>query len=416
MELLLLKFVAFLRPLAGIKYAEAFFELISVLLIVALGLALLVTGATRKALRFSAIDALIAAFTVWCLTSYVVYFESASIAEVAKLVIPLVSYTIAKNVISDERQYLTLLRWMIIGFAIPAIWSAALIMNGEGVQYVSYWTGVRRWEGVYLGSHNLGHSMTLLVIVLVLYIEFSLGLGDAKEKSLARSFSFVAFAALGTVALFCLYMSQVRTALIGFFVFVTVYLYFRSKKQLIVLIGGMAIVIASTVPVWLPALLPELAVRQDGMEVNTDDLGSGRPRFWRNDLEVFAELPLDQKLAGVGIGSRYSEQTGKVLYGHNDWLELLTQTGIVGVVLYGALQVLIGLAILRLPSAYRYTYLAVFIAVNVMMVFSNSYAWRIQVSQLYYLVLAFIDLDRRTANQDLRERKESRGRLSRLAS
>ena len=394
MELVLLKLVAFLRPLGGIKYAEFAFELISILLITALGAALLVHGATRKVLRFSAIDAMILAFTIWCLTTYVVYFESASFAEVAKLLIPLLSYTIAKNVIGNERQYRALLFWIIVGFAIPTIGSAALILLGEGVQYVSYWTGVSRWEGVYIGSHNLGHSMTLLLIALVLFVEFSRR--EKQEGWQGGRLIIPLFALLGLVALYCLYMSQVRTALVGIIIFTSIYLYFRNKRFLIYAIAAFAAIATTTVPFWLPALLPEVAMQQPGTELDSENLGSGRPRMWRNDLTVFASLPIDQKLAGVGIGSRFSGETGQVLYGHNDWLELLTQTGIVGVGLFAMLQLLIFLAILRLPpERHRYPYLALFVAVNVMMMVSNSYAWRIQVGHLYYIILAFIELNQR---------------------
>lgn len=397
MELVLLKMVAFLRPLGGIKYAEVAFELISILLIIALGVALLVHGATRKALRFSAIDALILAFAAWCLTTYVIYFESASFAEVAKLLIPLLSYTIAKNIIGNERQYRALLFWIIVGFAIPTVVSAVLILLGEGVQYVSYWTGVSRWEGVYIGSHNLGHSMTLLLITLVLFVEFSRReKGEGWQGGRRNVLTIPLFALLGLIALYCLYMSQVRTALVGLLIFMGMYLYFRNKRYLIYAISAMAVIATSTVPFWLPALLPEVAIRQPGTELDSDDLGSGRPRLWRNDLTVFASLPIDQKLAGVGIGSRFSEKTGQVLYGHNDWLEMLTQTGIVGVGLFATLQLLIFLTILRLPpERHRYPYLALFVAVNVMMVLSNSYAWRIQVGHLYYIILAFIELNQR---------------------
>lgn len=396
MDLLLLKLVAFVRPLGGIKYAEVAFELISIVLIIALGAALLMRGATRHALRFSGIDALILAFTVWCLTIFVVYFESASFAELAKLLIPLLSYTIAKNIIANERQYRALLFWIILGFTIPAIGSAALILLGEGVQYVSYWTGVSRWEGAYIGSHNLGHSMTLLLITLVLFVEFFRRERNEEQGGRQNALTIPLCAFLGLVALYCLYMSQVRTALVGLIIFVVMYLYFRNKKYLIYSVAVIAVVATTTVPFWLPALLPEVAMRQPGAELDSDDLGSGRPRLWRNDLTVFAALPIDQKLAGVGIGSRVSEKTGQVLYGHNDWLEMLTQTGIVGVALFAMLQLLIFLAILRLPpERHRYPYLALFVSVNVMMVLSNSYAWRIQVGHLYYIILAFIELNQR---------------------
>jgi hypothetical protein len=46
-------------------------------------------------------------------------------------------------------------------------------------------------------------------------------------------------------------------------------------------------------------------------------------------------------------------------------------------------------------------FLAMFGAVSVMMAVSNSYVWRIQVSQLYYMVLAYIEVTRPTATANV---------------
>jgi hypothetical protein len=42
----------------------------------------------------------------------------------------------------------------------------------------------------------------------------------------------------------------------------------------------------------------------------------------------------------------------------------------------------------------RGIFIALFVSVVVMMAVSNSYIWRIQVSQLYYMILAFIEISR----------------------
>jgi O-antigen ligase len=85
---------------------------------------------------------------------------------------------------------------------------------------------------------------------------------------------------------------------------------------------------------------------------------------------------------------------GDETHGHNDWLEMLTQTGLIGFALFVALQILLFRAILRLDRKERFVFLAMLVAVNVMMFFSNSYAWRIQVSHLYYIILAYVELRR----------------------
>lgn len=393
MELLLVKMVALLRPLGSIGYAEPIFEGFAVGVFGLLLAALTVNSAVRKSLRLSGVDALIIAFTIWCVTASIVYFHAVRMGEVAKLLLPVLSYTIVKNVLSDRSEYRRFLIWALIGLAVPAVWSAALIVaqSPSGVDMVNYWTQVTRWKGIYTHSHVLGHSMTLALMGVVVYV--SVGREGWQRIRMLGRIEGAFLACLAVVALYCLYMSQVRSAILGLLVFALVYCYFNNRKLL--LLGGVAgvIIAVSTVSYWWAALVPEAVTAERGIQVEAMDIGSGRPHFWLNDLRVYGGLPLDQKLGGVGIGARgeYSV-TGEEILGHSDWLELLTQTGAVGLLLFAALQVVIMRKILRMERQERYTFLALFLAVNFMMLVSNSYAWRIQVSQLYYMMLAFIEL------------------------
>ena len=390
MELLLLQLVALFRPLASIELAAAFFVVLGVGLFGMLVVALLANSATRKSLKFSAIDVVIAVFALWCLAIYVIYFESANISDVAKLLIPMLSYTVVKNVVRGPSDYEALLKWMLLGFAIPTVMSAALIVMGNGLDYTDYWTDALRYRGVYEGAHSLGHSMTLLLIVLMLYIGFR---GPFATVGVKRRMLFekLVFGAVVCLALYCLYKSQVRSAIVGLAVFTAIYLNFMNRKLLLVGALGMGIVAILTWEVWLPDLSPEYGMMQKG-QFEMEALGSGRPRMWMNDISLFAALPIDQKIAGGGLGSVGKEVAGGKFLGHNDWLTILTQTGLIGLLIFTALQVLILKAILRMPGKERYGFLALFVAVVIMMATSNSYAWRIQVSQLYYMVLAYIEV------------------------
>jgi O-antigen ligase len=197
---------------------------------------------------------------------------------------------------------------------------------------------------------------------------------------------------LGVFALFCLYMSLVRTAVVGLLIFLAVYSYAANKKLFVVGAAVFAALAIVTSPYWLVAFNPELGVVQHGRDVDTMDIGSGRPRLWLNDITVFAERPIDEQLAGAGIGNRRGSDGTEQVYGHNDWLEMLTQTGLVGLLLFATIQLLILKRILQMTGREMHIFLALYVAVNVMMFISNSYAWRIQVSQLYYMVLAFIEI------------------------
>ena len=388
MELIFLKVVAFSRPLASMKYFEALFAVLGIGLFAALFLALLIRGSLRQSLRLSGVDAAIFAFSIWCLAAGLIYYERFDAGDIMKLLIPLLSYTVVKNVVSSAQEHRQVMFWAILGFVVPTLLSALLIAIAHpgAVDMVMYYTGVTRWQGVYTHSHNLGHSMTLVLMVLALFVTMRAVIPETGGKS--RTGETMLIVTIGAIALYCLYMSQVRSALLGLITFALIYLYFYNKKLLLfgaALVTGIAVL---TIPYWSKVLFPELA----GDQVDPMELGSGRPRLWLNDLTMFLAAPLDQQLAGLNTGRLGQYGGGQEVMGHSDWLELVTRTGIVGLLLFATVQVLILRKILRLPPDHRYAFLAMFVAVNVMMCVSNSYVWRIQVSHLYYMVLAFVEV------------------------
>lgn len=394
MELFLVKIVALLRPIASIEYGQQnLFDLAGIGLFVLLAVVFLTTAANRRTLSLSSVDLLIVAFAVWCLTCYLAYVEEARIRDVAKLLIPLFSYSIVKNVITRRDDYQSMLLWMVVGFAVPIIASTVLILTGRGVDYVSFWTGVSRWSGAYYGSHSLGHSMVFFLFVLVLYRSM---LREKAASIRAYGIKNVALLGIGALALFCLYMSQTRSAILGLIIFSLIYLFFVNRRLLILGGAAGAVIAVLLLPKWLPALLPDIILLQQG-KIETSELGSGRPQYWHHNFEIFLGLPLDKKIAGVGIGNKSQTmhvRENEVLDSHNDWLDLLMQTGIIGFLIYGTLQVLILRAILRVADKERYFFLAVFIAASIMMFVSNSYIYRIAVCQTYYMMMAFIEMRR----------------------
>lgn len=397
MELLLIQIVAAMRPLASIKYVENFFDVLGVGLSGLMIGAVLMRSAVHGTLKIGPIDLLIVGFSIWCCAIYLVYFESAQLRYVLKIVIPLLAYVAVKNVLRDVADYRRLLLWIIVAFVIPVLLSAILIMTGKGAERVNYWTGLTRWSGAYLDSHSLGHSMTLLLMTIGIYVRLRPHEGHGVLSG--HTFENLFLAGLSIVALYCLYMSQVRSAILGLLVFATVYLFFFNRKLLFFGAAGLTALAVATLPFWLPALVPEIAGKNANAEVNVMELGSGRPTYWTHDFLLYLDLPLDHKLAGVGIGMGDPAPDNVVkytLYGHNDWLDVLTQTGLVGFLLFVAIKFLMFKNILRLPREQKRMFLALFIAVVAMMFVSNSYAWRIQVSQLYFMVLAFIEVARRT--------------------
>jgi O-antigen ligase len=395
------------------KYAEELFSVIGSGLFGLLLAAVLMHGAVRKSLRISAVDLLAIALSFWCVAVYLIYFETSKSSEVIKMVIPLLSYTVVKNVVKDRREYIRLVKWMIVGFSLPTVLSAVLIMIGSptALDVVNYWTQIARWEGVYTHPHNLGLSMTLFISVLILYVIMRETVAAEKQTS-SRYFENTVLVLLGIVALYCLYKSQVRTAVVGLLTFLAVYWYAENKRLMLIGTAVIAVVAIVTASYWLEAFNPELGAVAQGKELATTDIGSGRVGFWLHDLTVYAGLPLDQQLAGAAIGADRAASEGTELLGHNDWLDVLTRTGLVGFVLFLSLQIAILRAILRMQGRERYAFMAMFVAVTIMMGVSNAVVWRIQVSHLYYILYAYIEISpyrQETADTEMQGTRAIRG-------
>jgi O-antigen ligase len=125
--------------------------------------------------------------------------------------------------------------------------------------------------------------------------------------------------------------------------------------------------------------------------------------IWSHNLAIFAKLPIDRQLAGVGIGNFMGNSfaadiqasskltMNHVWNSHNDFLEMLMEIGIIGLLLTLVLYVAIGRAILRLPGKGRHGFLALFLAVVVMNILSNSYIARFGLAQMFFMLLVYIE-------------------------
>lgn len=404
MELILLKLVAFLRPVLFIELGTAnLFDLAAMLTFGLLAVVFLAKAAVQKSLELTLLDFLIVLFVVWALSVYVIYIDKASVRDVAKLIIPFLTYTIARNALANTSQYISVLSWMLLGFAPPVLLSVAFIATGRGMEEFgeNYWTGIPRWEGVFAGSHNLGHNMTFVIMAITVF--FFVWRQHRPETPIPRTLrALLVGLALGAV--YCLWMSQVRTALMGLIIFAGSLLFFVNRKVLLMSAIGGAITVVALWPILFPYLFPDLVmIEKSGYDLSY--AGSGRPLYWKNNLEKFSALPIDRQLAGIGIGNKVGFQgySGEgFVDSHNDILDVLMQTGIVGFLLFAALQIALLKEILRLSGPVRYCFFAIFIAVTAMNLASNSYINRFGLAQMYYLLLVYVGLQaanfRRIAN------------------
>lgn len=411
MDFFLLQVFAFLRPIMFMDFGASvlgveMLELAGVLLSAMIIAGLLLRATLLKELRLSIIDLTIGAFVLWCVAVWFVYIDKAYVKELAKLVIPLLTYTTVKNVVTDEAQYRRLMWLVILGFTIPLLWSTVLTVLGQGVYMVNYWSGEPRYRGVFTGPHEMAHYMTLILMLVMSYAILS-----RSGRSLPFHWGKQLFLGLLSVlALYCLYQTWVRTAMVGLVVFGFVLLVTFKKRLLAVALVGLAVIPLIFVDSVQKRLIYEVINAKEDATFQTADYAGGRPRMWKQFIGEFSKYPIDRQLAGIGIGNggelwrtdiwgstddNRHEDANRIGISHNDFLEVLVQTGIIGLVIFGALQFLVLRAVLRLRTPQRNVFLALFVAVTVMNIGSASYVTRFGIAQMYCLLLAYIELPRR---------------------
>jgi len=402
MELFLLQVGVLLRPILFLDvsvslFGLSIFELGAIGLFALLMAAFLMRASVGKDICLSAIDLFIFGYSLWCIATYVIYPDKVVPGEVAKWIIPLLTYTVAKNVIRSREQYQSILAIMIAGYVLPVIVSALLIGIGQGVDYIDFWTKVPRYKGGYANTHNMAHSMGLLIMSVIIYA--TLRITDPDSRGNKRdTVNKTILGILCALALYCLYFSYVRTAILGLLIFGFVYLYPLNKKLLITA----AAVVLVMVVVFVPAV--EFLFRDViGVVEGTHPLeriGSGRPYFWMNNLERFYDLPIDRQLAGSGIGNRtgigaFVLGEDNIWASHNDYLSILIESGVVGFLLFIPIHVLLFMRTLRIAGKEKYVFVAFFVATAIMNFFSNSYITRFGIAQLYYIVMLYVELPRK---------------------
>lgn len=394
MDLFLLYISAFLRPIFFIDIEGSnLFDLAAIAIFCVLTFAFLMTVSTRRRLAITSIDFVIIAFAVWAISIYFIYFEKAHIRQTAQFLIPLFTYIVAKNVLTGPAQYLRLLKIMILGFTIPLILSVGMIALGSGVDYVDYWSGVERWRGAYDGSHGFGHNMGLLIIVICVYLTLVKRHEVKDVGNPGRKGQTWFFIGIAGVALICLALSQVRTAIIGIVLFLLGFGWYFHRKALYVVLSIFTVTMVALAPIVLPILFQDFYRVMEG-EADVSYIASGRPEIWANVMESFTGLSIDEKIAGVGIGNNTLRFATGVYDAHNDWLELLLETGVVGFLLYVSIHVLMFRAIFRIKNIERYLFLVLLLAVEIMNLVSNSYITRFGIAQMFYMLIAYIEIER----------------------
>jgi O-antigen ligase len=378
----------------GVKIAGVdFFDMANIMFTCLLALLWLAKAARRQTQPFSAIDISILLFCGWCFFASLLYLEAALLRDVVKFTLPPLTYIFLKSLMFDSKHYKKCLYLLILGLSIPAIISAVMVARGIGLDKVDYWTGLARYQGIFVNPHNFGHTMAFLAMVIVLYWGLH---GTGLELLFAKVplNKKIMLSVIGFITLYCLYQSYVRTAWLGLVIFACLLTYFVSKKKFALFLLVALTVTALSIPL-LKLVFHDVVEVAEGKR-ETERIGSGRPYIWKHNLAQFSQLGLDRQLAGVGIGNRVGifreeHSSDNIWNSHNDFLEVMIQTGIVGLCLFCSIQYFFLRRILSLERREKYLFMSLFISVMFMNFMSNSYVVRFSIGQMYYMVMAYIE-------------------------
>ena len=338
-------------------------------------------------------------FIFWCCSVSLVYFNSSDFKILVQWILPLFTYFVLRRAIKDRQQYVKLIEMMLGALIVISISNAIYLALGNGFALELYYTGESRWRGLYQGVHTMGHNMGLAIMLMVLYYTLS----KSRKSGLRVKFGVVKkiiFCIAFAACLYGLYKSQVRTVYIGLVVFFGCWLYYYSKKLMAVVAIG-AVFLGLLLAPYLATVFYEFIDIYNG-DRDVAEAGSGRPTIWMHNLNIFSDSTMDQKVAGLGVGN-YARAVTKgggidvsyeklVWNSHNDYLQVLMETGVVGFFLVIYLYYLLYKRIRRLNGQEQSFYVAFFWAVVCMNLSSNSYISRFGLAQSFFMILVYIEL------------------------
>ncbi|MEQ1802941.1 MAG: O-antigen ligase family protein [Gammaproteobacteria bacterium] len=396
---LLLQFFYFARPLMFVNLPGRYFGLsvFEIFAIVLLGvlLAAYLVSKPAKHRGFDALDSMMLAFTIW---ACVVTFIQSDVSDwkwTFRWTLPLIIYMLLRRMVRTEKEYMRYLHRLLISFVVVIGANAIAIYVGYGFVVADWVTGVERHDGIFNDVHTMAHTVGFGLMLVVIYYGLLKASGAPRQVKRRRPALFVMVAVMVPLGIYCQIMGNVRTVLVGLVVFLGILLLMTNRRRFVMFAGALVVIwVTST---FVETIFWDVTGRVSTQGDRTDMAGSGRPWIWKHNLGLFADLPIEQKIMGIGVGNEIgvigangvitAEYRYRAWESHNDFLSALMELGIVGFLLLSAIFWLWFRTIMRLPMASRVLFMSLLGAVVVMNFLSNSYLSRFGLGQLLSMVM-----------------------------
>jgi len=324
--------------------------------------------ARLRQIKFDLLSLFILTFILYSIESLI---WGSEIRKTAQTILPFVVFFCVRTIITQTKQVRVLLIFLVLGFIIPIAFSTYNIVLGRSIHMIEYYNRLPRFAGAFTGIHILSYSMlffSFLYCILHHIYRF--------RNSLNRFVIglFLIFSA------YCLYKSGTRTVMIGFALFWLIYLWGINKRVFFV-----AIVLSALVGIVFSGHIYSIVFKKDYIDLNTAT--SGRITLIVSNINLFYESSLTQQLFGRGLGHEHRFPF------HNDYIALLMNLGVIGLLLYLILlfHLLWDIFLCR-DNKTKYLFGAILISVAIMNFGSNAVIFRFELSQYFWLIMGLFYL------------------------
>ena len=316
-----------------------------------------------KQIKLDLLTLFIFTFVLYCMESII---WGSEIRKAAKTILPFIVFFSIRTIITDVKQLRVLLIFLVIGFLIPIALSTYNIVLGKSIQMIEWHNKMPRFAGVFTGVHVLSYSMLFFSFLYCIL---------KRVYKLENIFNRIVIAVLVILSAYCLYKSLTRTVMIGFILFWLIYLWGIDKKTFFV-----AVLLLAVVGVAFSEHIHSIVFKTNEFDLNIAT--SGRVSLFSNNINLFLESSLTDKLFGHGLGR---EQ--KFLY-HNDYIALLLEIGIIGLSLYFILLIyLFRDVFLCKDKKTKYLFSGILISIFLMNFGSNAVVFRFELSQYFWMIM-----------------------------
>jgi O-antigen ligase len=270
-------------------------------------------------------------FLVWGLASLVISLDMNEGSRLLlKLAYPLLTFVIVSALVENQKQLDRLMLWTLgVGALLLVVVNPLFVLGGA---YTIDWQGFLRARGVGAGENAI--SFYLLVILLISFTRFLV-------RNQWR------YLALCGVAGFWIMLTRTRITILGMFfamLVMTIYATWSARNYRAVVFAGLfGVVMGSMV---LPGVLERslgqvptpgqlYALARSPRTMYETVNWQGRQVLWPVIYNEFRTRPL----TGLGLGSssaviRENFPYAEIKVAHNEYLRLITDTGLIGGLLY----------------------------------------------------------------------------------